>query len=846
MESTKILIVEDESIVAVELKSSLEKMGYQVSGLIDNGAEAIHHVETHHPEIVLMDIRIRGKIDGIETADIIRNRFGIPVVFTTAYLDEEKLNRAKLTMPFGYILKPIQDRDLRVTIDMALYAGKADRDRKIAEEQLRLNESRLEALVDLGQMSSDSIKDITDFALEEAVRLTSSKIGYLAFADEDESILTMYSWSQSAMAECKVENLVREFPIETTGLWAEAIRQRKPVITNDYQAPNPLKKGLPKGHVGIKCHMNIPVFDEKKIVAVAGVGNKDGDYDHADVQQLRLLMQGMWRLVQRKLSEKKVKESEEKYRQIFENAQAPYIESALDGTILEVSPSVNRYLDYSREELIGTSILDLYADSEIRQRFVEKLLKFGEIIDEEVRVKSRDGSIRHAMLCSKYIPEEHKIIGSLQDITARKRAEKALQKALDELEKQVDLRTQELKEVNRVLRNKIREHQHAENALQHSEAKFRSLVETTSDWIWEIDDNFKYIYSSPSVHDLIGYDAAEIYGKTPFDLMIPQEKNKREADFLEISGSGRRFFRFESTVKHKDGHELILESSGVAVLDDNDRIKGYRGIVRDITQRKTFEEQLKVSQEKAEAANAAKSQFLANISHELRTPMHHILNYSKYGAEKIDKVEKEKLLHYFSQIRISGGRLLSLLNDLLDLSKLESGHTRYEFKECDLIAVAERIILEFKVSAQEKRIRFKLVTRYTPTVALCDEMKIEQVFRNLLSNALRFTPSGRSISLLFDRDMLPVDQSRSDENNVPAAAVRIVDEGTGIPEDELEIIFDKFIQSSRTRSNAGGTGLGLSICHEIVKAHRGQIWAENNPDAGATFCFVLPLNQDAK
>ena len=148
-------------------------------------------------------------------------------------------------------------------------------ERKRAEEELRLNESRLEALVTLGHMTSGSLNDITDFALEEAIKLTGSTLGYLAFMNEDETVLTMHSWSKTAMAECRVADKPRVYPVKATGLWGEAVRQRKPIITNDYLAPNPLKKGYPDGHVAVTRHMNIPVFDGNRIVVVAGVGNKE-------------------------------------------------------------------------------------------------------------------------------------------------------------------------------------------------------------------------------------------------------------------------------------------------------------------------------------------------------------------------------------------------------------------------------------------------------------------------------------------------------------------------------------------------------------------------------------------
>ncbi len=175
--------------------------------------------------------------------------------------------------------------------------------RKQADEELRLNEARLQALVQLTQMTGASLQEITDFALESAVALTNSTIGYLAFMNEDESVLTMHSWSKTAMAQCAIIDKPIVYQVVNTGLWGEAVRQRKPVVTNDYLSPNPLKRGHPEGHVPVLRHMNAPICDGERIVIVAGVGNKAAPYDDADVRQLTLLMQGMWQILQRKRAE---------------------------------------------------------------------------------------------------------------------------------------------------------------------------------------------------------------------------------------------------------------------------------------------------------------------------------------------------------------------------------------------------------------------------------------------------------------------------------------------------------------------------------------------------------------
>jgi signal transduction histidine kinase/DNA-binding NarL/FixJ family response regulator len=193
--------------------------------------------------------------------------------------------------------------------------------RKRAESRAKLDEARANSLLELSQMTDCSAVEIANHAMESAIRLTGSTIGYIAFANEDETVLTMHYWSNSAMQECGVIDKPIVYPVKDTGLWGEAIRQRKPVITNDYAAPNPLKKGTPPGHVRVTRHMNLPVFDGGKIVAVAGIGNKAEDYQDDDVRQLTLFMDGMWRILCRKRAEEALEQSNQQLEAAIEQAK---------------------------------------------------------------------------------------------------------------------------------------------------------------------------------------------------------------------------------------------------------------------------------------------------------------------------------------------------------------------------------------------------------------------------------------------------------------------------------------------------------------------------------------------
>ncbi len=174
---------------------------------------------------------------------------------------------------------------------------------KISEDALKLDEARLEALLKLSQMSGASEQDVANFALEEAVRLTGSEVGWMGALDEGSTLVTLYNFSSRAMQECGVVGRPHSFSLKNAGLWAQPIFRREPVVINDYRAPRPGKKGFPEGHMELRNLLAVPVFDDGRVVAVAEVGNKKADYDWSDVRQLALLMAGVWPIILRKRAE---------------------------------------------------------------------------------------------------------------------------------------------------------------------------------------------------------------------------------------------------------------------------------------------------------------------------------------------------------------------------------------------------------------------------------------------------------------------------------------------------------------------------------------------------------------
>lgn len=293
-------------------------------------------------------------------------------------------------------------------------------ERRNSEKERALNERRLAALLKLNQMAAASTHDLAHFALEEAVSLTGSTIGYIAFANEDESVLTMYAWSESTMAECAVEKRPRVYPLASTGLWGEAVRQRRPIITNDYAADNPLKKGTPQGHVRILRHLNVPIFDGDRIVIVAGVGNKPEHYNEGDVRQLTLLMEGMWRIVTQRRAEEDRKKLQE---QLAQSAKMEAVGRLAGGVAHDFNNLLTTVLGYTEmilsqleeEDPLYTEIEEIHQAGTRAASLTQQLLAFSRKQVIKPRIVELNGAIKEARkMLERLIGDKIKLVLELE------------------------------------------------------------------------------------------------------------------------------------------------------------------------------------------------------------------------------------------------------------------------------------------------------------------------------------------------------------------------------------------------------------------------------------------------
>lgn len=298
-------------------------------------------------------------------------------------------------------------------------------ERKQIEEELRLDESRFEALLKLSQMTDTPLRKLADFALAEAVKLTNSDIGFIGFLDEEETVMTVHAWSKQVMGQCAIKDKPLDFPLDKAGIWADAVRIRKAVIVNAYSAEDRSKKGCPEGHVPLTRVMSVPVFDGDRIAAVIAVANKKGEYAEADARQLSLLGDGVWKAAQRMKAENELKASEEKYRFLFDAVPSGIGIADFDGNILDCNRAMSEMLDYSIDELRSINIKEVYAYPEKRRELIEAVKKRGAIRNWEHELRTKDGSIRSLLLNVDLIERDggKVLLTTCRDVTDRKKAE---------------------------------------------------------------------------------------------------------------------------------------------------------------------------------------------------------------------------------------------------------------------------------------------------------------------------------------------------------------------------------------------------------------------------------------
>jgi PAS domain S-box-containing protein len=344
-----------------------------------------------------------------------------------------------------------------------------------------LNQERLESLVKISQLRTENTQELLDFALEEAIRLTRSAIGYIYFYNEEKQEFTLNTWSREVMQACAIAEPQTIYQLEKTGIWGEAVRQRKTIVVQDFHAPHLLKKGYPAGHVPLHRFLTAPVFQEDRIVAVVGVANKQSAYHHDDINQLTLLMDAVWRMVELKRVGMALTASEKKYRMLYDSAIDAIFIADVDGMIIDVNRTAHERLGYAREEMLALHVSRLDPPDYAVQVGVriEQLQQQGHLTFESAH-RRKDGTIMPVEINARIIDYDGRraIFSIARDITDRKQAEQEREKLIAELQQALA----EIKTLHGILPicsscKKIRDDkgawQHLETYIsRHTEAEF--------------------------------------------------------------------------------------------------------------------------------------------------------------------------------------------------------------------------------------------------------------------------------------------------------------------------------------------------------------------------------------
>jgi PAS domain S-box-containing protein len=385
----------------------------------------------------------------------------------------------------------------------------------------------------------------------------------------------------------------------------------------------------------------------------------------------------------------------------------------------------------------------------------------------------------------------------------------------------------------------ITERKRVEEALRESEEKFRSLVETTSDWIWETDADGVYTYVSPRVRDLLGYEPEEVLGRKPFDFMPPDESPHVMAEFLSAAKERKPFVGIENVNIGRDGRRVVLETSGVPRLDGRGNFLGYRGIDRDITDRKRAEEVLRRSHDELElrvrertAELERRNQELQNFtfaaSHDLQEPLRKIQTFSDLLATQYLDSVSEQGRDYIKRMHETATRMRDVIQSLMKYSLLT--FKVEPFGRVDLNEIASEVVSDLELQIGDTGALVEIGE--LPEIE-ADAGQMRQLFQNLLGNALKFSREGI-------QPIVRIHANCSSENR--ECEIWFNDNGIGFEEKYLDRIFKPF-QRLHSKDKYGGIGMGLAICAKVIEHHNGRMTAKSTPGKGSSFIITLPCNQ---
>ena len=365
----------------------------------------------------------------------------------------------------------------------------------------------------------------------------------------------------------------------------------------------------------------------------------------------------------------------------------------------------------------------------------------------------------------------------------------------------------------------------AQQELQTQLAFQHLLFETTPLPMLVTDADHRVVLVNKAWEDFFGRGRYAVLGHEIKGLHSRDDALLQIRSNQVVMRSGQRMV-LEARLPHMDGSYRDVQISKAAVKDAQGQTTGVLSIFVDVSEFRAAEHATREARDAAEEAFRVKSEFVANMSHELRTPLQSIMGFAELGS--LRSRGNPAMADMFNDIHAAGQRMLALVNDLLDVAKLDSAVGTIHLERTDLRSLIRPVVRELEPQQQHKLIDLRLELDDAPLIAKADPVRFQQVVRNVLANAIKFSPIGGRIDV----------QGRIDGQG--DICIAFSDQGPGIPPQELDKIFQPFVQSSKTKDGSGGTGLGLAICRKIIDAMDGTIVAGNGPAGGAIFTIILP------
>ena len=837
----RILIVEDEAAIAQLVKKMLEGMDHGPVTIAATGRQAVQTCRDQKPDLVLMDICLPGRMDGIDAARILKDELGLSVVYLTGTDSTTILERAKQTDPLGYLVKPFNKVQLQATVEMALH--KKEVEHRIRESNRLLEEQAAELAKAYAQ--SRRIMEEKDRAQNTTDQLASfSRSNPFPAFQLDASCNVLFS---NPAADRLLETSLKGFADR---------RNFCRVLFQPYLAQLAEKKEPATAEITIGdrhyLFTFVSVADPNRIYAYGTdiSEQKVAEKERADIFALLLSTnEGMAHAFHILEKVERAQRTETGADIILDGLQPP-LGTCKGGAIVlmqnrelkVISLSGSVPVNWSKGMVLPPGSFERCTSGECRhdqcplelEGFGSRRHCFKSHVNAEV--------LAAALLWDLQAPEEDYIsqyfrlcFSALFGLNTR----------------------HQLRKAKRLLEEQFR-------ALQISEEKFKTLVTTVPDIVYRIDRNGIFEFVNDSISSL-GYAAEELVGKHfseiifPIDVrqvsregVLPLYAGKTTGDsdapklFDERRTGARRTHGLEVRLIPKKGavagtflletlvYDVVVvevNSSGLYSTAGGDRDKmfvGTVGVIRDITERKEHELALRKAKDEADQASRAKGDFLANMSHEIRTPMNAITGMAHLlGQTGLSPVQQR----YVANIHSASTSLLNIVNDILDISKIESGRIEIESTRFMLNQVFNSLSNMIRLKIYEKKLEFVIETSPEVPLALVgDPFRLEQVLLNLIGNAIKFTERGEvdvSIQRLWEVDgrvLLQFD---------------VRDTGIGLSAEQISRLFDPFSQADTSTSRKfGGTGLGLAISKRLVHLMGGTIRVESTPGLGSTFIFT--------